>query len=172
MKDNIINNHIGLVRCIAGKYRYCGVPFEDLEQEGLLGLIDAHKRYDETKGASFSTYSSYWIKKRILKALEKEHEQSLGAVELDDRVISADENGGDENEYTVSGSISLPEKFPDIEAKVIKLCFEDQNTLNEISELLGISRERVRQVKAKALRRIKLNKELTESLYAVNNNSV
>lgn len=170
MKNNIINNHIGLVRCIAGKYRYSGVPFEDLVQEGLIGLIDAHKRYDETKGASFSTYSSYWIKKRILEALKKEHIQSLGAVELDDRVIGRDENN--ENEYTVSESICLPEKFPDIEAKVIKLYFENQNTLNEISELLGISRERVRQVKAKALRRIKLNKELTKSLYAVNNNSV
>ncbi len=172
MKNNIINNHIGLVRCIADKYRYCGVPFEDLVQEGLIGLIDAHKRYDETKGASFPTYSSYWIKKRILEALKKEHIQFLGAVELDDRVISVDENNGDENEYSISESICLPEKFPDIEAKVIKFYFEDQNTLNEISELLGICRERVRQVKAKALRRIKLNKELTESLYAVNDNSV
>jgi RNA polymerase sigma factor (sigma-70 family) len=54
---------------IASEFRDLGLPFEDLVNEGNLGLLKAAKRYDADRGYKFTTYAVWWIRKSILKAL-------------------------------------------------------------------------------------------------------
>ncbi len=58
-----------LVIKIAGAYVNMGLDMDDLVSEGNIGLYEAAIRFDPTKGAKFSSYSSFWIKQKIRKAL-------------------------------------------------------------------------------------------------------
>lgn len=69
VKDLIIKYNIRLVINVAKRYRNCGIEFEDLIQEGILGLIKAIEKFDVTKGFKFSTYATHWIKNFVLKAI-------------------------------------------------------------------------------------------------------
>lgn len=72
-KEQLIKSNLRLVVSIAKRYRGYGLPFEDLIQEGNLGLIRAVEKFDYTKGFKFSTYATRWIQRDILIAL---HEKS------------------------------------------------------------------------------------------------
>ncbi len=68
-KQLLIQHNIRLVLFTAKKYLGLGVDFDDLVQEGTIGLSNAIDKYDKEKGAKFSTYALYWIKSSIYKAL-------------------------------------------------------------------------------------------------------
>ncbi len=65
----IVRANLKLVVRIARKYSRLGVPFNDLINEGNLGLIRASHKFDLTKGCRFSTYASWWVKQYIMRAL-------------------------------------------------------------------------------------------------------
>ena len=67
--DELVLSNLGFVVKIASEYQNMGLPFEDLLNEGNIGLIHAASRYDHTKGIKFITYASWWVRKSILKAL-------------------------------------------------------------------------------------------------------
>jgi len=155
-KEKIATDYLPLVRSIADKYAYLGVPTEDLEQEGMIGLLEAEKKFDETKGTKFSTYATYWIKKNILAAIDKEKKSSLDSIKLTEESAETKED-----ELKTSQYLKLPQNMPDIERKILRMQFEEQLTLKEIAQELKISRERVRQLKEKALRRMRVTSNQT-----------
>jgi RNA polymerase primary sigma factor len=67
--NELIQCNLSFVVKVASEYRNLGLPFEDLLNEGNLGLIEAARRYDASKGTKFITYAIWWIRKSILKAL-------------------------------------------------------------------------------------------------------
>jgi len=71
MQDLVVSN-LGFVVKIASEYQNMGLPFEDLLNEGNIGLIHAASRYDHRKGIKFITYASWWVRKSILKALSEQ----------------------------------------------------------------------------------------------------
>ena len=58
-----------LVRSVASRYRDLGLPFEDLVQEGSIGLLDAIDHYDPSDRASFDSYARFRVRRAIRNAL-------------------------------------------------------------------------------------------------------
>jgi RNA polymerase primary sigma factor len=66
---HLVESNLAFVYKVAGQYRNLGIPFEDLLNEGNLGLIQAAHRFDPGRGTKFGTYAVWWIRRAILKAL-------------------------------------------------------------------------------------------------------
>ncbi len=70
--NRLVESNLSFVVKIANEYRTMGLAFEDLLNEGNIGLIEAAQRYDHRKGTKFITYAIWWIRKAILKALAEQ----------------------------------------------------------------------------------------------------
>ena len=71
-RERMIEANLRLVVSIARHYNCRGMTFEDVVQEGILGLMSAINKFDPTKGFRFSTYATYWIRQAIVRAIEKQ----------------------------------------------------------------------------------------------------
>jgi RNA polymerase primary sigma factor len=71
-RNRLVEANLGFVVRVAKEYRGLGIPFEDLLNEGNLGLIEAASRFDAAKGTKFITCAIWWIRKAILKALDEQ----------------------------------------------------------------------------------------------------
>ena len=69
--NNFIKQHDRLVRVIVNQYHVSGVDPEDLMQEGRIGLIEAAKRFDPSRGIKFESYASWWIRREIENAIQE-----------------------------------------------------------------------------------------------------
>jgi RNA polymerase primary sigma factor len=68
-RRRMIEGNLRLVSAVARRYRGRGVPFDDLVQEGTIGLAQAVERFDPDHGAAFSTYATWWIRRAMLDAI-------------------------------------------------------------------------------------------------------
>lgn len=224
-KARLVESNMRLVVSIAKAYRSSGIPFEDLIQEGAIGLMTAAERFDPKRGYRFSTYATQWIRQAIgravdnkaksirlpahvsesLRKLDKaraEMRRELGEdptleqlaqrtgiairkvmslVNTTQEPISLDMPVGDE-ENTSLGSLLYDKASPDPQEELIdtemrdaihsilsvldereqhimrkRFGFDGEETyvLQQIGEELNISRERVRQIEAQALRKLR-----------------
>lgn len=159
--ENLLNQHIGLVHSLAKKYQHNTIPYEDLVQEGMIGLWEAQKKYTKDRETKFSTYAYFWIKKRILAAVDMEKSTSMNSIKLTEETTRAVpiQNKSDQ--------IVLPDSIPEIEKRLLKLHFEKEYTLKELAAELGLPRERVRQLREKALRRMRILKGKNKNTFTI-----
>jgi RNA polymerase sigma factor (sigma-70 family) len=68
-RTKLVEEHMGLVRSVAFRYRELGLPVEDLVQEGAIGLLAAIDDYDAGRGASFSTFAFWRVRAAVTHAL-------------------------------------------------------------------------------------------------------
>jgi len=223
--EDLTKANLRFVVPVAKQYQNQGLSLCDLINEGNLGLINAGKRLDETRGFKFISYAVWWIRQSILQALaeqsrivrlplnrvgalnkigielsrlEQEYERLPSAHELaeslemtvgevadtlkisgrhlsmdapfaqgeDNRLLDVLENEEIPNpDFELMGESLKVEieralsKLTKREAEVIRLYFgigrEHSLTLEEIGERFDLTRERVRQIKEKALRKLR-----------------
>jgi RNA polymerase sigma factor (sigma-70 family) len=68
-RTRLVEEHMGLVRSVAFRYRDLGLPVGDLVQEGAIGLLTAIDEYDASRGATFSTYAFWRVRAAVTHAL-------------------------------------------------------------------------------------------------------
>src|SRR5215207_2773094 len=68
-RNELVKRNLRLVVSVAKRYRGMGLPFEDLIQEGNLGLLRAVEKFDPDRGHRFSTYVAWWIRQAVGRAV-------------------------------------------------------------------------------------------------------
>ena len=69
--NKLITHNLRFVVAVAKNFQGQGLPFEDLINEGNLGLMKAVGKYDESRGFRFISYAVWWITQGIRQAIQK-----------------------------------------------------------------------------------------------------
>lgn len=183
-KNKILSSNLRFVFDVAKRYKGYGVPMDDLISEGNLGLIHAFDKFDEKKGYKFISYAVWWINFYIKNFIEKRKNIELHEVSSDDllptnpsNITPQEQEDTDDNTFgiDITNEEDIEEtevadeqreiverllgKLDIRERQILQYCFGIGNkkplTLKECGCLLGISQERVRQVKEKSLLKLK-----------------
>src|SRR5690606_9709403 len=86
-REHLITANSRLVISVAKKYMGRGVPFQDLIQEGNIGLIRAAKKFDYRRGHKFSTYATWWIRQAVTRAIADQGRTIRVPVHMGDQII-------------------------------------------------------------------------------------
>ena len=225
-RNQLVEANLRLVCSLAKHYQGCGLTYQDLIQEGNIGLIKAAEKFDVEKGFRFSTYATWWIKQAISRAIadqartirvpvhmaeninkvkkierqllaELQHEPTNAEIAKamkmsEDQIAeiksymtdttSLDIQVGDDDDGTTIGSFVEDTHFvnpadayvkaangemvdmvlstlSDREANIIRMRFgigrDRAMTLEEVGKKFSLTRERIRQIEAKALRKLR-----------------
>lgn len=144
-----------LIKKIASNFITSNITADELFQEGMLGVYEAKQKYNPKKDTKFSTYAYFWIKKYIMKYVGVEKSK----YEFNDKLLQNKIDEKQKEDLPKKTKITFPKKMPKLEEQILDLLFNEENTLNEISEILNITREKVRQIKEKGLRRLRIAKD-------------
>src|SRR4026209_2960753 len=68
-KREMIERNLRLVHSLAQRYRGRGASYDDLVQEGTIGLVRAVEKFDHRRGLKFSTYAVWWIRRSLADAV-------------------------------------------------------------------------------------------------------
>ncbi len=178
--NKLIEANLRFVIVIARQYQGKGLSMEDLVSEGNMGLMKAASKYDATRGLRFVNYAVVFIRRQIEKALDKESAEQrvesmrdgqtrsvdapLGSkanVSLLSVLVNADSPMADQRVYDANLAEAIEQALMELnerERAVINAYFgigEERMTMAEIGEQMGLKRERVRQIRDRATRRMR-----------------
>jgi len=174
--QELVQRNLRFVISVAKKYQNRGMPLIDLIGEGNVGLLTAARKFDPDQGVKFISYAVWWIRQAILSSLARQGRTvrvPLNRTADLSRIIKASEilRQKMRREPTPDTEEEAMNRFlndeieaalstlPPRDAKVLRLYFGleggREHTLEEIGSLLGVTRERVRQLRDRALKRLR-----------------
>ena len=174
LREQIANTNLALVLAMAKRTRMSEVDFADLVSEGNMALLRAVDKFDAGRGFKFSTYAC----RAILKAFSRQgmklskHRQRL-PTDFDPKLEKSDYLETRRADFERDAADEVKRIFmdnraelSDIERTVIDYRFgiqteakEKPMTLEQIGQIIGVTKERVRQIQNKALEKIKIELE-------------
>ena len=205
------NNILMAKKMVKEYYEKCNlrdsiIDPEDLEQEAVIGIINAANKFDIEKGRAFSTYMFFWIKQKIIRSVQNNsstiripaylrQEMSNISKKSDDvcfhsekvskafmaKISSGNEHENDkfkrnrvsnvDEEYNSNNKIFLESLIPTAKKLLSEREFTtvinrvlEKKTLQDISFVLGVTRERVRQIEKKAFEKLRSSEVINEFL--------
>ncbi len=192
-RSEMVNANLALVVSVAKSYRNRGVAFADLIQEGNISLMGAVEKFDPRRGVRLSTYATAWLKQslyRAIRSLSRTVRLPESATDAQSHSVPLDTPSSDGDRLSLTDVLSddsvtppddaaareqirrharhLLDTLTDQESLVIRHRFgierSNTETLREIGEQLGLTRERIRQIEKAALE--KLRRRLRHSALA------
>ena len=178
--NRLTEANLRLVAHVAREYRGQGLGMDDLISEGNMGLVKAATKYDASRGLRFAGYAVVFIRRAIEKALKKEEEATtaerrpngekrsldapLGAkpnISLLSVLVDGNSPLADGRAYSAAQEEQVERALRSLderESRVVVAYFgigQEHATMAEIAEDMGLKRERVRQIRDRAVRRMR-----------------
>ena len=178
--NRLVEANLRLVAHVAREYQRQGLAMDDLISEGNMGLVKAATKYDATRGLRFAGYAVVYIRRAIEKALQRESSEKMLESRANGQKRSLDAPLGakpnisllsvlaDGNSPLADGraySTALEEQaeralrsLNERETQVVMAYFgigQEHLTMAEIAADMGLKRERVRQIRDRAVRRMR-----------------
>jgi len=167
VKEMLIQANMRLVVNIAKKHSGQAENFFELLSDGNMSLIRAVEKFDYFRGFKFSTYASWAIMKNFARSIpEDKHRRERFITGHEDVFDAAQDNRTDEYEMLATQERAthsvnrLLEFLEPREREIIRMrAGMDENgknvTLEEIGRKFGITKERVRQLNARAMSKLR-----------------
>lgn len=166
--EKLVTANLGFVVSVARQYQDNGLSLDDLVSEGNLALMLAAGKWKPEKGIRFVQYAVWDIRKAIERAIEQQgniiHDAPASVGFTNSRVdmaVAKSNRNADENIAFLSADSELAGSLGCLnerERKVIILYYglgTDALTMMEIANEMGLKRERVRQIRKKAERKLR-----------------
>jgi RNA polymerase sigma factor (sigma-70 family) len=153
-QDQMILDNLKYCKYFAFKYKTNTILFDDLVNEGVIGLLKARKKFDPSRNIKFCTYAIYWIKDAIQQYVQK---NKMDYVEFEDYMVKTHVD----YEQYVDDQHHLPVTYKHLDelserSKDIVVSHNMQDiTYTELRKKYKISSERVKQLETKAINEIK-----------------
>ena len=171
-RNKLVSGNLKFVANIAKNYQGRGLSYSDLISEGNIGLIKAMDNFDGDKGFKLISYSVWWIKQSINEAIEKRNSMDTEDLPLykikegyeEDEDLMEENDIEEETDSVTEDDIKtkigslmnfLSNKERNIITQYYGLDGEKPKTLEEIGKELGISKERIRQIKQSSMNKLR-----------------
>ena len=167
VKNRIVRANLRLVVSIAKRRVSAGDSFFDLVSDGNMSLIRAVEKFDYARGNKFSTYASWAIMKNYARTIPDEHRRRDRFRAADMELLqTATDRRADEHQQRLAENDRLQQvgkflnRLDSREQTIIIRRFgldheHEPQTLKEVGSALGVTKERVRQIEAKAMEKLR-----------------
>jgi len=160
--EKLTREYLRYVISVANQHQNQGVSLPDLIHEGNKGLVKAAENFDETRGFKFISYAVWHIRQSILHALAEQSRIARPPLKIESSLLDALMNSDSDSVLINESQLLEIERaltmLTERERNIFKMFFGigvQKMTLEEIGEKYGLTRERVRLIKEKAIRRLR-----------------